>query len=155
MCNLTTPRLPPEPCNCRDVLSTANLLSLPRRVAPREPAAAPYTEHGETGLSLPGRFVNPLVLIGPSGFQEQMLKPSAELRSPPWPVLVKLCLLQASLCVPDRCGPPWAQEPSPGGQGSSTHCLQAGAITWLCGLRTLLEQPSSHVFLALIRLRMV
>lgn len=57
----------------------ANLSFLPRWVAPQEPAAPPYTEHGETGLCLPGQFVNPLVLIGPSGFHEQMLKPGAEL----------------------------------------------------------------------------
>lgn len=63
-CNLTIPRLPPKPCcpsphyNCRDVLSTANLSFLPRRVASLEPAAPPYTECREMGLSLPGKSVN-------------------------------------------------------------------------------------------------
>lgn len=63
VCNLTVPRLPPKPCcpsphyNCRDMLSTANL-SLPQRVASLEPAAPPYTECREMGLSLPGKSVN-------------------------------------------------------------------------------------------------
>ena len=161
VCNLTIPRLPPRPycpsprCNCRDVLSTANLSSLPRRVASREPAAPPYTERGEMGRSLPGEVCELLGAHRAKRISGALLEPNTELCSPPWPVLVKLCPVGESPRALDRCGPRGGRSHLHGGQGSYAGCQQAGSVTQLwvedtTGATQQSPASCSHVFLALL-----